>query len=1106
MNEINYQSLLEQLPALQIIIDVNLKIVTASKLFLQTVNLKSEKITGEHISFIYQQTANDVNECKRIETSLKLVLQNKTPDKIFVLKNKSSVPESGTNTIENKLWQITHTPIFNEVNEVQYLLQTIDEAVIDESIVSKLLAEKKNLFQIQENNERHYKMMMNSPFAFAIIMGHDLVVTAANDLMKTFWGKGENIEGKSLLEILPEIKDQPFPEMLRTVLKTGNAFHENETLAKLSYNGVLHDKYFNIAFQPYVEADQKITGITITAYEVTEIVSARKTIQENELFNRSIIESSPDCIKIIDENGKIEFMNERGLCLLEMDDITQARDKYWWDLWEEQDKPMIKDAVAKALAKEKVHFQASGITLKGNNKWWDVIVLPLKINKGSQQIEKLLTVSRDITDYKIANLKIVESEHRYRAMIYSSPFLIAILKGKDYIIEIANDAIIQCWDKGKDVIGKSMLAILPEIVEQGFEEILKNVYATGETFEANEMPITLEKNGVPELRYFTFVYQALKTLDGVIEGISIIANEVTPQAIINKKIKASEEQFRLLVQQAPVAICVLMGKDYVIETINEPMVQMWNRSMADVLNKPAFEVLKELKDQGFKQLLDDVYNTGIPFVAEELPINLQRNGRLENVFVKFVYEPLRGVDGVINGVMALAIEITEQVVARKKIEGSEQHFRKLADMMPSKISNAHPNGNAIYFNKKWLDYTGKSFEEIKDLGYYNIMHPDEMEEFATKFSHANETKTQLKMEMRFLNKHGEYKWHLNNASPIIDEAGEISMWVGSTTEIHEQVTQKELLEAAVKERTIELEILNKELVYQNAEKEKRSEELGIANVELAYQNDEKEKRSAELGIANIELAFQIEEKEKRAVELNNLNKELHSFTYVASHDLQEPLRKIKLFAERISDSEGERLSEDGKDYFRRINKSINRMQQLIEDLLAFSRTSTADRTLVSIDLKDIVEEVKEELKDTIEEKDVIVEYGEMCQANIIEFQFRQLIFNLISNAVKFSKKCIAPRIFISSQNIKGDGAANENLLPEKSYCHIQVKDNGIGFEQEHSRRIFEVFQRLHGKEEYKGTGIGLAIVKKIVENHDGFISAKGKVGQGAEFNIYLPIK
>ena len=270
---------------------------------------------------------------------------------------------------------------------------------------------------------------------------------------------------------------------------------------------------------------------------------------------------------------------------------------------------------------------------------------------------------------------------------------------------------------------------------------------------------------------------------------------------------------------------------------------------------------------------------------------------------------------------------------------------------------------------------------------------------------------------------------------------------------------------------------------------------------MAFQNDQKEKRSIELNIANVELAFQNEEKEKISEELINLNKELHSFTYVASHDLQEPLRKIRLFTERIIVLEHMNLSDAGKDYFKRIQKAVVRMHQLIEDLLTFSKTNTAERILVRANLKIIVDEVKEELKETIEEKNALIEIKHMCHATIIVFQFKQLMHNLISNAVKFSVPGISPHIIIESSIIKGTEVEvqHENILPEKMYCHISVKDNGIGFEPEYSKLIFEIFHRLHSKELYKGTGIGLAICKKIVEHHGGKIWVESEPGKGSTF-------
>ncbi len=252
-----------------------------------------------------------------------------------------------------------------------------------------------------------------------------------------------------------------------------------------------------------------------------------------------------------------------------------------------------------------------------------------------------------------------------------------------------------------------------------------------------------------------------------------------------------------------------------------------------------------------------------------------------------------------------------------------------------------------------------------------------------------------------------------------------------------------------------------------------------------------------------ELLVENEERKKLAEELRIANKELLAFTYIASHDLQEPLRKIQTFVTIILEDENENLSDDGKYSFQRIQSSAKRMQQLIEDLLAFSRISTTDHKFEKTELSAIVDEVKTELKDAIHEKHATIESNELCPANIIPFQFRQLMYNLISNALKFSNPKVPPQIMIKSSIIKGSKLNNEKLSPEKNYCHVIVKDNGIGFEPHFSERIFGVFQKLHGKDIYAGTGIGLAIVKKIVENHNGIIIATSELNKGATFNIYI---
>jgi light-regulated signal transduction histidine kinase (bacteriophytochrome) len=218
--------------------------------------------------------------------------------------------------------------------------------------------------------------------------------------------------------------------------------------------------------------------------------------------------------------------------------------------------------------------------------------------------------------------------------------------------------------------------------------------------------------------------------------------------------------------------------------------------------------------------------------------------------------------------------------------------------------------------------------------------------------------------------------------------------------------------------------------------------------------------------------------------------------------LQEPLRKIQTFVAMIR--ENENLSDNGKYNLQRMTSAAGKMRQLIDDLHAFSLINSTERKFEKIDFKLIVEEVKADLKDTISEKHATIEAIEICTANVIVFQFRQLMYNLLSNALKFSQPNIPSRIVIKSSIAKGSHLDIETLSKEKDYCHITVKDNGMGFESRFKDHIFEVFKKLHGLDVSAGTGMGLAIVKKIVENHNGIITATGELGKGSTFDIYIP--
>lgn len=237
--------------------------------------------------------------------------------------------------------------------------------------------------------------------------------------------------------------------------------------------------------------------------------------------------------------------------------------------------------------------------------------------------------------------------------------------------------------------------------------------------------------------------------------------------------------------------------------------------------------------------------------------------------------------------------------------------------------------------------------------------------------------------------------------------------------------------------------------------------------------------------------------------LQQSNRELQDFAYVASHDLQEPLRKVQAFADRLGSKYADRLDETGLDYLQRMRNAAGRMQTLIQDLLAFSRVTTKAQPFAAVDLEKIAREVLSDLEVKIEETGAQVEVEDLPTVEADPVQMRQLIQNLVGNAIKFHPKNVTPVIRVSAQtNGNGNGANGTN----NHYCKITVKDNGIGFEEKYLEKIFTVFQRLHGRSEYEGSGVGLAVCRKIVERHHGTITAKSTPGKGASFIISLPFK
>lgn len=381
---------------------------------------------------------------------------------------------------------------------------------------------------------------------------------------------------------------------------------------------------------------------------------------------------------------------------------------------------------------------------------------------------------------------------------------------------------------------------------------------------------------------------------------------------------AAENNFRNIITQSPVAMAVMMGEDLVLEMVNERSLEIWGRQYDEVINRPINDALPEIVEQGLLDLLKQVYSTGTPFTASERPVTLMRNGKPETVYVNFIFEALRNSENVIYGVVAVGFDVSPQVIARRKIEQSE-------------------------------------------------------------------------------------------------------------AELNEEV-------------------------------QKRTHELNELNESLQQSNND-----------------------------------LQQFAHVASHDLKEPLRKVKVFASRLADDPGTTFSPKSQVYLQKVNSAVDRMFMMVEGVLHYSMMNASEQTIEPIDLNAVFRNIESDLELLISQKSASLSYSNLPAIEGAAVLVYQLFYNLINNSLKFSKEGVKPRITVSSSIVD-------------NFAEIRVEDNGIGFEQEQAERIFNTFERLNSKDRYEGTGLGLSLCKRIVQRHGGTIEAFGKEEEGAVFIVRLPVQ
>ena len=881
---------------------------------LSFTGLSRDQLIGVSVFAMFPANPDDkeFSGIRNLQASFESVLNNKETHHLPIQRYDVARREK---EFDEKYWFYTNSPVLGDDGEVKYIIHSAED------ITEKVRADKRAI--LTQSNFEYFLRQAKAPFA--ILSGKDFKFTFANPAYIELMN-GRQLVGKNLVDAIPELKGQPFMDLLEEVFRSGEPWHASEIPATAVYNNseVPTTRYFNLSYTPFKNEKNETEGIIAAGYDITEQVVLRKEEKikkQNEQAYNLLMQAPVPIMIYKGEDLVIDMVNDAGLNI-----AGKKRDVVGRPLAEvlpELEQQGFVNRV-KEVMKTGKPFKGSEIPVTLNlngqehNFYINVVLQPFAEQDGT--ISSVISISHDITDLVLVRKRVEASEMHFRNVVEQAPGPILILKGEEMVLDVANEPLLNLWQVGRDAIGKPFLEILPEMEGQGFMELMLDVYRTGKTHFGYETPAVFQRqNGKSEIVFFDYVYQPYRESDGVISGVLVMANNVTEKVLSKRRQQETENNFRHLVMQAPVGICILSAADFNIEIANDSFLELGRISRKELQGVEFIEALPKSVRTRTVEILKSVRKTGKAYYGREFEIEIDRASGKTNLFVDFVYEPILDLAGHVKSIMLISIDVTDKVIARKKIEESEKE-----------------------------------------------------------------------------------------------------------------------LQARVKERTSELE---------------------------------------------------------------KKNSELEQYAQVSSHDLQEPLRKIRMFTDIIKQRDYQNLSEFSREKFDKIIDAVTRMSTSLRELLNFTNLSK-DEQFTTVNLNDVLLSVESDLELMIAQKGATINKQDLPQIRAIPLQMHQLFYNLVNNALKFSRPGTHPLIEITCQVVRDKKSGEHTMQPP--FVEIVVSDNGIGFEQVYAEKIFTMFQRLNHRQEFSGTGIGLALCKKVVVNHGGEIFATSEPGKGSTFHILLP--
>ncbi len=607
------------------------------------------------------------------------------------------------------------------------------------------------------------------------------------------------------------------------------------------------------------------------------------------------------------------------------------------------------------------------------------------------------------------------------------------------------------------------------------------------------------------------------------------------------KIELEKEKLKSIIMQAPIAMCFLKGADHIFEIANNGYLTLVGKKREEIMDKALLDAIPETKNQPIYKIIKDVFLKGKAFTGKEFPIELNRADKAKIGYYTFVYEPMRNFEGQVHGIMVVAMEVTDQVMARQAIERQEEYFRNMANKVPVMIWMTDTKGRCTYLNEQWLNYTGQALIEGVGTGWLKAVHRDDRTIAEKIFLRGLKEKEGFEITYRLKDFSGNYYWHIDSGLPRYNENGVFEGFTGAVINIHE----RKMAEDALRKRENELSSaisatnLGTWVYYPQTGKvnwSTRSKELfglppeAFVDYEIfesgLHKDDLPRVREALSRSINPDVK-DIYDLEYRTIGLTDgklrwlratgqpyfnddnvvdlfigtllditdqkaLEKQKDDFLAISSHELKTPVTSIKGYVQMLTEDFEEKQDQDTVNQLNIVNRQVDKLIILINDLLDTSKLETGQMQLNMelFDFDSLVNEVVSSMQHISTNHNLQISGSTNKEMFGDQNRIEQVLTNLISNAIKFSPEAHEVHL---------------KLYCEQNCICLTVEDFGVGMEPNTANKIFDRFYRDPETSHWStGLGLGLFISFEIVKRHNGILSVRSKYGKGTIFSVKLP--